>query len=505
MYAKKVTQKLQCLGLRHISKTNLVYDHIVVGAGAAGSIVSSGLAERGSNVLLVDAQSQFTRSLRRVLRTCPGGFNGPKDQALWACSNAMEYDSWAQAAQSTSWQHSELDPLMLSNASRFPHTEPPCADSSFEEFLRTSSDLGFAQYVGTAVGQTGSGVGYFPVLHQQWAQDAFLQPAIDASGPDGQQLSILRGVQVSRVKLSNGRAVGVEWDGGSAVAGEVVLCCGTLGSAQLLMCSGIGQRHRLERSNIHVAQELPGVGANVQDKVGFSMQFLDKQASASWPMSRGMDNCSLPASHTVAGGYMKSCAKEQREDLHIRIEGQLSLGRRRNAIGVWLLKPTVRSQVLLEVGHPSGPPSLQASKSNSELDIEKLANGAARVSKILERVSSASLSRDAPLEKKRVQQYLQPAGQPIGSCAMGQGREAVVDGELRVHGIAGLRVADASVMPSNASADMQASMFAVAKQAVHLIANGGTIQGLCRFGMSTRSASGHGRKFPPPVHTTPAF
>jgi choline dehydrogenase len=274
----------------------------------------------------------------------------------------------------------------------------------------------------------GHEVGFGPVDlniidgQRQSAADAYLRPALDRPN-----LTLVTDAVVGRLVIVRGRYIGVEYRIGNgnstshALAAEMVLTAGAIGSAQLLMSSGIGPQSHLAEAGIDVQLDLPGVGANLQDHAGAMIAYR--------------------AAHPVPPG--------------------------RNNHGEVRLSPDTR-------------PVIDPNYFGDDRDMQTMVTGL----RIAREIGRAGALHDwggqevSPGPAAQGEQALRgflrrkPTSYThlVGTCAMGDTALSVVDSELRVHGLDGLRVADAAVMPTVPSNNTAATVYALAERAAELIA-----------------------------------
>jgi len=370
-----------------------------------------------------------------------------------------------------------------------PAPEAPEYAARCAEFARACSDLSLAD---DAAG------GLYHVLPEGWAQEKILAEALAASGADGQQLELRAPERVERVRVECGRAVGVEWAGGSANAGEVVLCAGVVDSPHLLLSSGIGPAEALLESCVHVVRNLPGVGANLQDHVVLE---VPAASEAGCPAEREASSFAFPGSlrrlsdrfglgaapsSAVAGLYARSEASLPHPDLFMTLlpsgaepSRAEALGAQAGAVEVALIGGRARGRVALD----GASPLVRFDALADAEDRRALARGARMACEALDRCEGLRPPQPETSDEAYLRSCRQ-VGRPVGTCAMGQGAMSVVDGDLCVHGLEGLRVADASVLPSaDLSADSCASTVLIAEVAARLLAKSMASYHRSQYGM----------------------
>ena len=356
-----------------------------------------------------------------------------------------------------------------------------------------------------------SGVGYFDVNQKRgvrWnASKAFLRAAMKRPN-----LTVVTGALTERAIFSGRRCVGVEYqaDGAPCVArvrgaaGEVILSAGAVNSPQLLELSGIGDAQRLAELGIDVVQDLRGVGENLQDHLQLRMAYRVtgvrtlNTASAHWwgKFMIGLQYAlfqSGPMSMAPSqlGAFAKSDPDDPaltRPDLEYHVQ-PLSLDRfgeplhRFNAFtaSVCHLRPTSRGSIHIQSPDPAAAPSIAPSYLSTDHD-RRVAANALRLTRRI--AASPALARYRPEEilpgvaYQTDEQLHEAAGHvgttifhPVGTCRMGRAddEDAVVDSRLRVRGVAGLRVVDASVMPFITSGNTNSPTAMIAERAAAML------------------------------------
>ena len=348
------------------------------------------------------------------------------------------------------------------------------------------------------------GVGRYQVTHRNGerfsAAKAYLTPNLSRSN-----LQVMTGAHTMRILLEGRRAVGVE----VRVRGElrrltasreVLLCAGALQSPQLLMLSGIGPGAHLQRHGIATAHDLPGVGANLHDhpdvvQVVDAPQLTDLfglSLSGAWNVVKGIfewrrqRSGMLTTNFAEAGGFIKSQAGEPLPDLQLHfVIGKLLDHGRKTVFGhgyschVCLLRPLSRGSVTLASSDAMATPLIDPNFLAEREDVERLVRGFKLMRGILaqpalagfrgrELAVSTQAQTDAQIELF-IRNHADTIYHPVGTCRMGSGPMDVVDAQLRVHGMQGLRVVDASIMPRIVGGNTNAPVIAIAEKAADLI------------------------------------
>jgi choline dehydrogenase-like flavoprotein len=458
------------------------------------------------------------------------GLNGrigyqPRGKVLGGSSsvNAMiyvrgqreDYDAWA-AAGNPGWGWSDVLPYFLKSEHnqrggsalhgqggplnvmdlRSPNRFGP-------EFVKAGQQAGYALNTDFN-GEQQEGVGMYQVTHKNGerfsAAKAYLTPHLGRPN-----LRVMTDAHTTRILMEGKRAVGVEARVGGELKQlkakrEVLLCAGALQSPQVLMLSGIGAGAQLQQHGIGVVHELPGVGAHLHDHPDlvlcydapkltdlFGLSFAGMvnvfKGISQWRRQRsGM----LTTNFAEAGGFIKSQPGEATPDLQLHfVIAKLVDHGRKTVFGhgysshVCLLRPKSRGSLRLASADPMAAPLIDLNFLSERDDVDRLVRGVKLMRKILQQpalashgakefASSAAAQDDAQIEQL-IRSHADSVYHPVGSCRMGHGPMDVVDSELRVHGVQGLRVIDASIMPQVVSGNTNAPTIMIAEKAADLI------------------------------------
>ncbi len=321
-------------------------------------------------------------------------------------------------------------------------------------------------------------------------------------------LTVLTGALASRILTRDGRATAVEFRQQKTPAGpprrasarqEIILCGGVINSPQLLELSGIGDGERLSALNIDVVQDAPAVGENLQDHLTVNviqgLQGLPTFYEESRPLAM-LDNLARYATrgggllaHPAAqvGVFFRSSEDVSRPDAQIHFAPAASetdsAGNMKTCPGttatVCNLRPLSRGRLHIRCTDPNIAPSIQANYLAEEADAQMLVNAVRRVREFfaapaLDRYRGKEFLPGSACESDEailayIRREAESVYHPVGTCRMGSDPESVVDERLRVRGVAGLRVADASVMPTIVSGNTNAPAIMIAEKCADML------------------------------------
>ncbi|HKS20140.1 MAG TPA: choline dehydrogenase [Bradyrhizobium sp.] len=444
------------------------------------------------------------------------GGTGSINGMVYMRGHRLDFDDWA-AGGNTGWSFREVLPYFKKseNNEEFGDSDPvyhgkgglmnvrnadsynPLVDIMCEAAasmqLPLTADFNGAQ-------QEGFGRRQMTALHGRRVSTAtaFLYPALDR-----RNLTVMTDALVDRVEVRDRRATGVKLRIGTQprtlnARREVIVCGGTIASPLILMRSGIGSGAELRRHGIDVVHDLPGVGRNFQDHISVAVQHLSPTTipyGISWrTVPWGAWNVlqyilfrrGIFANNLIhAGGFVRTDPTLDRPDIQFilvpshRVPGGRSGFGHGYALVTVLLRPKSRGEVLLGGLDPEAPPQIEARFLSEPADRELLLRGVKFSRRLLampawDKVRGPEI-RPGPEVRgdDALRDYIRNASNtsfhPVGTCKMGDDPDAVVDAELRVHGIEGLRVVDASIMPTLIGGNTNAPAVMIAEKASDMI------------------------------------
>lgn len=459
---------------------------------------------------------------RRVLLPRGKGLGGSSNinGLIYIRGQAADYDDWVRQG-ATGWGWSDVLPWFVSSERHGSRAAPhhgttgllrvECGaerDSTNDAIVAAFEEIGVQRRHDFNDGVQ-SGAGYYDsIIHEgeRWsAARAYLQPAL--SRPN---LKVITGAMARRIIFREGRAVGVEFDLGKQrrslnARAEVILSSGAYHSPQLLQLSGIGAPTLLQRYGIPLVVPRNEVGMGLQDHLVVPMGFRVRPPAFSynaelsgWRLIRNFFRylqtrrgpMTIPAAQT--GAFVASLAGDARPDIQFHclpVTGDLEAaasggkGKLSSYPGVTLApcvaRPTSRGTVQLASLDPAEPPEIVHHYLMSESDragtvrgmrIARSVAAAAAMQTIVE--SEAAPGPEATSDEDLLafaRRFGSTGYHPVGTCRMGSDEGAVVDTQLRVRGVEGLRLADASVMPSLISGNTHAACVMIGERAADFI------------------------------------
>ena len=458
------------------------------------------------------------------------GLNGraidyPRGKVLGGCSSingmiymrgqARDYDHWAQLGN-PGWGWDDVLPYFLKSEDNLAlepsnlHArggewrieKPRISWEILDAFMDAAVEAGLPRVNDFNTGNN-EGVGYFHVNQKRgWRWNTsrgFLKPVRNRPN-----LRVVTSAHTKRVKIEDGKATGIVFDLGgieqvASALSEVILAAGAVASPTILQLSGIGPGEALREHGIAVQHELPGVGGNLQDHLQIrcayrveGVETLNERASSLiGKMGIGLEYLlfqrgPMTMAPSQLGAFAKSDPSYDTPNIQYHVQ-PLTLDKFGEPLHIFPaftasvcnLRPESRGTIRLKSSDPYDSPAIRPNYLSAERD-KQVAAQAVRFTRDI--VNQPALAKYNPqefkpgLELETQEDLVKAAGDisstifhPIGTCKMGDDPMAVVDGRLRVHGLRGLRVVDASVMPSITSGNTNSPTLMIAEKASEMI------------------------------------
>ncbi len=431
---------------------------------------------------------------------------------IYTRGNALDYDEWRQAG-CTGWGYDDILPYFRKAEDNDTHnnryhgqggplgvSQPRAPLPICDAYFAAAGQLGIPRNL-DMTGEVQDGVGFYQLTQKNYRRSstsvAYLRPAERRSN-----LTVQTGAQVLRIVVDQGRATGVELAGqGVLRAGEVILSAGAIGSPRLLQLSGIGPADHLRDLGIPVVFDQPNVGANLQDHVDlfviaectgphtydrFAKPHLSAWAALQYLLTR---KGPVASSLFETGGFWYADPNARSPDIQLHLglgsgieAGVAAMPQGGVTLNSAYLRPRSRGTVRLASADPLAAPLIDpnywADPHDREMSIrglklarEIMRQDALKPFVLAERLPGPDVQTDADYFNYACA-HAKTDHHPAGTCRMGADPHAVVDPQLRFNGIAGLRVVDASIMPSVVSSNTNAATIMIAEKAADMIRKG---------------------------------
>lgn len=441
------------------------------------------------------------------------GGSSSMNAMMWLRGVAADYDGWA-AAGNDGWSWDDVAPYFRRAEDTEPAPDTPAPallgvggpvpvsrqrdpNPSTELFVRACERLGIPRNPAVNTGSN-DGVALTMVNQRRGARvssaSAYLKPAMKRPN-----LTVETGARVTRVVIDDATARGVEYrvDGTERTVEarrEVILSGGAINTPQILMLSGIGPRGHLEDVGVEVVRDLPGVGSNLADHLAAGViehtDRPDTLVAAETPIQivnylvrrRGLLSSNVAEAHA----FIRTEPALAGPDIELIFapvpfheHGQSDIGEPGLTIGVVLLQPESRGTVRLASRDALSDPLIDPAYLSADGDLDTLARGVERAIEVFETeplrsiVTGPMIPDSIPRGREEVEAVIRRRAEtlyhPAGTCRMGIDDQAVVGPDLRVRGIARLRVADVSVMPSLVRGHTHAPAVMIGEKAADLV------------------------------------
>lgn len=436
---------------------------------------------------------------------------------IYTRGHRADYDAWA-AAGNPGWSYAEVLPYFRrAECNTTLHDEYHGSDGPLQVsdsrtdnpmqqvFLEAAKQAGFPVNPDFN-GARHEGVGVYQVTQQDGercsAARAYLQPHLQRPN-----LRVITGAHAQRILFDGKRASGVEYRHAGivktiAARAEVILSAGVFQSPQLLMLSGIGDTAELRSLGIDVVQHLPGVGHNLQDHLDYTLIWRANSLDLMGGSPRGMVRLlreigryrrarrgMLCTNVAEAGGFLKTDPALSLPDVQLHFCTAVVHNHGRTLQHLWhgyslhvcQLRPRSRGRIALASCDPRVPPSIDPKYLGHIDDMQTMLAGFRLARRIVEAPAFApyrtrELFTSEVHSDEEVCDAIRARAEtiyhPVGTCRMGNDQAAVVDPELKVIGMQGLRVVDASIMPSLIGGNTNAPTIMIAEKAADMIRSG---------------------------------
>ena len=431
---------------------------------------------------------------------------------VYTRGHPQDYDEWRQMGL-TGWSWDDVLPYFrrlerhhngheLHGAEGPLHISRGESDSPFHDALIEAGRQAGYPITPDFNGEEQEGFGRYDLTiseGQRWSTAAaYLRPAMARAN-----LTVITGARTTRVIVEGGRAVAIEYAQGRRrarveVAGEALLCAGAVQSPHILQLSGIGSPERLREVGVQPVHDLPGVGENLQDHLDIIMSWRTRGLLTAYSATKGLKQLSVGLQYLFkgtgfgrqqfleSGAFVRSREGLSRPD--VQIHGVLAImkdhGKERVkqdgfSLHLCQLRPESHGRIGLKSADPFADPAIFANYLASEVDRRTLrecvrigrdvaAQAALDPYRGDEFAPGKDVRTDAEIDAW-VRATAETIYHPVGTCRMGTDGMAVVDDRLRVRGLDGLRVVDASVMPTLVGSNTNAPTIMVAEKGADLI------------------------------------
>ncbi len=439
------------------------------------------------------------------------GGSSSMNAMLYVRGRPLDYDAW-EAQGAPGWGYRDVLPYFIRSednargASEFHGSGGPLRVSEqrsprpmSERLLQASEAAGIPR-IADYNGPEQDGASMFQVTQRNGqrfsAADAFLRPALGRPN-----LEVRTKASVLAIEFEGDRAIGVRVRKGRRgeelirASGEVLLSAGAINSPQLLLLSGVGPAEELRAAGVRVRHELPGVGRNLQDHpfVTIIWEVTDQHtlygADKPKPLAEWLLRKSGPLTSTVAevvaftrtrGGLPAADIQFHMGAAYFEDHGAETYDGNCMVIAPTLVSPKARGQVWLRSAEPTDKPRIITNTLSEPEDLESMVAGMELAREIagqsplkeivLKELKPGAGANDRVELEADLRRRLMLIYHPVGTARMSDTREdAVVDSQLRVHGLRGLRVVDASIMPTIPGGNTNAPTIMIAERAADLI------------------------------------
>jgi choline dehydrogenase-like flavoprotein len=447
---------------------------------------------------------------------CLGGSSAINAMA-YIRGNRKDYDDWA-ALGNTGWSYNEVLPYFIKSENNerihdeFHGQGGPLNVSDLQSDNPLQNNLAAASEVGYPInhdfnGEDQEGLGTYQVTQKNGARWSAAKGYLFPHMGNRSNLHVEINALAQRIIVENGRAIGVEFKQNGVkkiirARREVIVSAGAFQSPQLLMVSGIGDRQELEQHGIPVVQHLPGVGKNLHDHPDFVFGYKSNNTKDTFGISisgsinmlgqiqkyRQTHHGMISSNFAECGGFLKTKPELAIPNVQLHFVVALVDNHARTmhmghgiSCHVCLLNPRSRGTVKLSGPTMDDTPLIDPNFFGDPADIEDMVDGFKMTKKLMDAEAfkdviskdlfTADIHNDEDI-REVLRQRTDTVYHPVGTCKMGVDDMAVVDPTLKVYGVQGLRVVDASIMPHVVNGNTNAPTVMIAEKAVDMIRAG---------------------------------
>ncbi len=432
---------------------------------------------------------------------------------IYIRGNAMDYEGWAKNEGLENWSYAHCLPYFkrheyrLMGADEYQGTggpmyltTPKCDNPLFDAFFKSVQEAGYP-LTKDVNGYQQEGFGKFDATiyrSRRWnAARAYVHPVLDRHN-----LEVVLKATATKILFDGKKAIGVEYSKGSSIkrvyGGEIICCGGSINSPQLMQLSGIGNGEELSKLGIDVVNDLPGVGENLTDHLEVYVQWAAKKPISLYPSLKFINQPKIgyqwlfhkkgvaASNHFEAGGFIRSNDRVDYPNLQfhflpiaIRYDGSAPAAGHGFQLHVGPNKTDVRGHVKIKSADPLKYPAILFNYLSTEKERREWVEAIKCARSLIYQPSFDELRGEELAPGREVQtdgQILdfvaregESAYHPSCTCKMGYDDMAVVDTNLRVHGVDNLRIVDASVMPDITNGNIYAPVMMIAEKSADII------------------------------------
>ncbi|MGE3250922.1 MAG: choline dehydrogenase [Hyphomonadaceae bacterium] len=455
---------------------------------------------------------------RRLFQPRGKGWGGSSsiNGMIYIRGHARDYDQWRQMGL-TGWGYRDVLPYFRRSENYeqggdawhgkggpLHVSKAPSGNPIYKAFVQAGLQAGYPltrDFNGYA--QEGVGVYHLTIKDgERWsAAKGYLTPVLDQRP----NLTVISNARTTRVLIENGKAIGVEYASKSGAQaqvayadGEVLLAAGAFQSPHILQLSGVGAADDLKKHGIAVKHDLPSVGQNLQDHLDLSLIWEMTKPLSVYSMTKGLKQLMVGMeymrtkqgpgrfNHLHSGAFLKTRRELDRPDIQLHLVNAVMINHGKTrpdrdgfTIHACQLRPESLGTVGLNSADPFDDPMIDPNYFATEGDRRTLRDSVRMTREIVSQSAfdayrgaemrpGVNVKSDAEIDAW-VREYAETIYHPVGTCRMGADEKSVVDAQLKVRGIASLRVVDASIMPTLIGGNTNAPTIMVAEKASDMI------------------------------------